>query len=99
MTTSRAKPTLGSLPSEILQGVYESLDDFESVIQLACTSRRLGAVYQANKSLILRANLSSHTALRDCDFYDGFKLHKLLHPGKQSRHIPPGGPKSVANSA
>jgi hypothetical protein len=86
MTTSRTKPTLDSLPNEILKGVYESLDDFESVIQLACTSRALGAIYQENRWPILRANLSSHPAMRDGGFYNGFKLHKLLYPSKQSRY-------------
>jgi hypothetical protein len=83
----RANNLENEYPSEILQGVYDSLDDFESVVQLACTSRALGAVYQANRWPIIRANLSSHPAMRDGGLYNGFKLHKLLYPSKQSSYI------------
>jgi hypothetical protein len=98
MTTVLTTHSLDSLPNEILKTVYESLDEFDSVIHLACTSKAFHMVYEENKWPILRANISSHPALVDGGFYNGFKLHALLYPNKQSGPPISGGLQPVLNN-
>jgi hypothetical protein len=56
------------------------LDDYESVIHLACTLRAFAAIYKRNPSSILRANMASYPAMQEYGPDDDHLFATILRP-------------------